>query len=56
MIAHIFIYTSCCSVTQSCPTVHMTPWTAALQLSFTISQSLLPCPHCLPEFAQTHVH
>ena len=37
----------CCSVTQSCPT---------LCNSMDCSTSGFPVLHCLPEFAQTHVH
>ena len=36
----------CCSVTKSCPTLH----------SHGLHHTRLPWLHCLPEFAQTHVH
>ena len=38
---------SCCSVAQLGLTLFVTPWTAERQASLS---------HCLPEFAQTHVH
>ena len=43
---HIHLGCCCCSVAKSCPTI-CPPWTAAP------GSSLL---HCLPEFAQIHVH
>ena len=41
------VFTYCCSVAQSCPT---------LCNPMNCSTPGLPVLHCLPEFAQTHVH
>ena len=47
----------CCSVTQPCPTLFVTPWTAARQasLSFTITRSFLRYMSMEPVMPSNHV-